>query len=231
MLESSRASLRRVSGLDVTLPVPVQSYEFSKFGERKILELAYINNPGLVGFSDRLDMAKADLEIAHSGLRPNASIVASVGRQKDQFPVAGETDMAQIGVRVRVPFYQGGAGTSRTREARAELMARNAELADIRRAITEGVQQALELAAASRERVRALEIGIEAASLALTGTSREADNGQRTTLDVLDAEQELLEIRVDLLEAQHDGLMADYRLMSQIGFMTAKGFQLTPACN
>ena len=230
MLESARASLRRVSGLDVTHPLPPGPHEFSHLGEHKIVELAYLNNPGLAGLSDRLDMADADLRIARSSLRPSASVVASVGRQQDQFPVAGETDVAQVGVRVRIPFYQGGAGTSRMREARAEIRARNAELADVRRRIVEGVQQALELGAASRERVRALETGIKAADLAVMGTSREAEGGQRTTLDVLDAEQELLEIRVDLLEARQDALIAEYRLMVQMGFMTAQGFRLTPAC-
>ena len=230
-LETSRATFERVTSLPVwQIRLPDTGVDLPP-SRTEALNVALLDNPRIVAAMAGVDAADAGVDVARSALRPNASIVGSVGRQNDQFPVLGETDVASIGVRLTIPLYQAGIPSSRTREARANARAQAELLNNSRRVVEQRVREIWEQREASRTQIEALEIGIAAAELALTGVTQEAAVGQRTVLDTLDAEQELLGIRVDLVEARRDELIAEYRLLAEMGGFTAAHLNLGLDCS
>ena len=78
----------------------------------------------------------------------------------------------------------------------------------------------------ARAQIKAFSDGVRAAEIALDGVEQEAAVGSRTTLDVLDAEQELFGIRIDLVRAEHDDVVSSYALEAAVGRLTAKNLGL-----
>ncbi|MFW5661118.1 MAG: TolC family protein, partial [Oceanicaulis sp.] len=126
---------------------------------------------------------------------------------------------ATIRAGVSVPLFTGGLNRSRVREARAVADEAGLQSVSARRQVVEGVSNAwnaylaaLAVIESSREAVRANEIAFE-------GVEQEAFVGLRTTLDVLNAEQELLNSRLDLVRAERELTVASYSLMQSMGLL------------
>lgn len=129
---------------------------------------------------------------------------------------------ASILGRVSVPLYQGGGASARVRQAKELLAARRIEV-DIRR---DEVRAAIvsswgQLKAADATIISAM-IQVEAARTAIDGVQKEQKVGERTTLDVLNAEQELVEARKTLILAHHTSYVGSFRLLSSVGLLTAE---------
>ena len=149
-------------------------------------------------------------------------------RSDDVSPFAGfgHQDTDKLLLNMRVPLYQSGAEYSRIREAQ-----NNAERAKYDRqgtdnAVTETVHRAWEDYRSANAVITATEEAINAAGVALKGVREEQQHGVRTTLDVLDAEQELFGNRVSLVRAQRDQCVNAYRLLAAVGRLTAKELAL-----
>jgi outer membrane protein TolC len=125
-----------------------------------------------------------------------------------------------------VPIYQNGAEYSRVRAAKQTVGQRLAELDGARRQAAETAVRAFRQYEAARARVESITAQIRAASVALEGVRQEAQVGSRTTLDVLNAEQELLNAQVQLVAAQRDVVVGHYTLLSAIGQLTARSLAL-----
>jgi len=120
-------------------------------------------------------------------------------------------------LKLQVPLYQGGAVRARMQEARSRETQAASLAEDAARAIDEAAIQSWEALQAARERVPAFEAQVQAAELALDGVRKELDVGSRTTLDLLDAERELLSAQVSLTNSRRDRTAAAYRLLAAIG--------------
>ena len=120
-----------------------------------------------------------------------------------------------------VPLYQQGAVTARLRAAREVASQRRIEIEQNRRAVLENVSVAWENLQTARAQIAAFGDAVRAAEIALDGVTQEAAVGSRTTLDVLDAEQELFDAQVDLVSAERDEVVASYTLQWAIGWLTA----------
>ena len=94
------------------------------------------------------------------------------------------------------------------------------------RFVRESVIQSWELLETSRSRIGANEEAVRANTIALEGVEQEAQVGSRTTLDVLNAEQELLQSKVDLVTARRDQYVAIYTVLSAIGRLNARDLNL-----
>ena len=121
-----------------------------------------------------------------------------------------------------VPIYQNGSEWSAVRQAKELVGQRRAELDSARRAAAEQVIRAWRQLDAARSRVLSFEAQVRANGVALNGVRQEALVGSRTTLDVLNAEQELLNAQVNLISARHDVQVAYYGVLSGIGRLTAR---------
>src|SRR6185437_15286525 len=116
-----------------------------------------------------------------------------------------------------IPIYQGGADYSLIRQAMETLGQRRLDLATTRDQVRQNVVQSWGLLDAAKANIEATQAQVQAAEIALNGVREEARVGQRTTLDVLNAQQELVNARVSLVSAQRDRVVASFTLLSAVG--------------
>jgi outer membrane protein len=116
-----------------------------------------------------------------------------------------------------VPIYQGGAEYSLIRQAKETLGQKRLDLDSARDQIRQNVVQAWGQLDAAKANINATQAQVQASEIALNGIREEARVGQRTTFDVLTAQQTLVNARVALVTAQHDRVVASYTLLSAVG--------------
>jgi outer membrane protein len=131
-----------------------------------------------------------------------------------------ENDSARLSIQTDIPIYTGGRLSAIERRAIARAQAARAELALTARQITDAVGEAYSRLQIAEAQIIATREGVRAARLAFEGFQEEALLGARTTLDVLDAEQELLDARTALLEAETDAQLAVYQVLASVGLLT-----------
>lgn len=220
-LENSRANFQRLVGADaaeLNVADPLAGLPVSK---DEAVELAARSNPGVVVAEfDRLATEHQVREV-RGELLPTLSLDGSVERGDELTNPGGEREEMSIIARVTVPLYQQGAVYSRVREAKQVLQQAQSEVDNQRRVAVENATRSWENLVSSRAEIVARRAQVESAELALDGVGREQEVGSRTVLDVLDAEQELLDARVNLVRAERDLVVASYELKSAIGQLTA----------
>ncbi|WGH78930.1 TolC family outer membrane protein [Jannaschia ovalis] len=141
----------------------------------------------------------------------------------------GRPDTLTSGVSItgNVPIYNGGRLSALNRRAIALAQASRAELAQTGRIITDGVGRAWAGLQIAQAQIIATREAVRAAQVAFDGFREEASLGARTTLDVLDAEQDLLDSRVDQLQAESDAQVAVYRVLAAMGLLTTEHLGLS----
>ncbi|MBW8755030.1 MAG: TolC family protein, partial [Sphingomonadales bacterium] len=132
----------------------------------------------------------------------------------------------QIGLRASIPIFQGGRPAAFRRQAQArEGAAMEDEIAAERDAIAQ-VRSAYSSWRASNEIITSTQSGVDAASLSLEGVRAENSVGNRTILDILNAEQELLQARVRLVTARRNAYVAGFSLLAAMGRAEAQDLGL-----
>jgi outer membrane protein len=154
-------------------------------------------------------------------LLPTIALEASARIAQDVGAQGLEQDEAAVTALLQVPLYESGAVYATVRQAREINSQRRLEAAKARRQVIEGVRNAWEGLRSTRARIVSDKEAVRANEIALEGVRQEADVGARTTLDVLDAEQELLNARVALVRSQRNEVVAGYSLLSVTGNLTA----------
>ena len=154
-------------------------------------------------------------------LLPTVALEASARIAQDTGSQGLEQDEAVVTALLQVPLYESGAVYASVRQTREINSQRRLEAAQARRQVIEGVRNAWEALRSTRARIVSDKEAVRANEIALEGVRQEADVGARTTLDVLDAEQELLNARVALVRSQRNEVVAVYGLMSVTGNLTA----------
>jgi outer membrane protein len=182
--------------------------------------------PGAIAAWHRVRSAEYGVDNAFGDLLPTLNLVASWTRTYDSQIQGDRLDNKSIQLQASVPIYQNGAEYSRVRAAKQAVGQRLAELDGARRLAAETAVRAFRQYEAARARVESISAQIRAAGVALEGVRQEAQVGSRTTLDVLNAEQELLNAQVQLVSAQRDVVVGHYTLLSAIGQLTARSLQL-----
>ena len=157
---------------------------------------------------------------------PTLSVSTGVTRAFESSSQTGRLDTAKVTLNLTVPLYQQGEVFSRLREAKQDV-AEQVQIVDkARRDAIEEATRAWESLVTARARVKSFKAQIKANLVALEGVEREAQVGSRTVLDVLDAEQELLDSRVAHVRAQRDELVAVFELKEGMGQLTAREMRL-----
>jgi outer membrane protein TolC len=131
-----------------------------------------------------------------------------------------------IGATLTVPLYQSGSVYSRIRQAKQTAGQQRRLVDQARRTVQEGASQAWQTLLTVRARIESFKAQVEANEIALEGVQREAAVGSRTVLDILDAEQELLDAKVNLVGAQRDETVAIFSVKSTTGQLTAEQLKL-----
>lgn len=194
--------------------------------EEEALSLSTSKNPSVVvaNFNERA--ARDWVVIEKSELLPSINLSADARRGRDEGSADRTIADITLSAAITVPIYQQGSVSSRIREAQ-QLASRSLVLVEeASRAAAESAASAWEVLLTARASIKSREAAERAARIALEGVRQEAAVGSRTILDVLDAEQELLDAQVSLVLDQRDATVASYDLLSAIGRLTAKDLAL-----
>jgi outer membrane protein len=182
------------------------------------LEYAGQNNPSLRSAVADVTLADANVDVAASAGRLRVTLEGgqSIGADFDNEDLTEATNDS-IGVRVSVPLFQGGAIRSRTRAQRALRAASNLDLAATQRSVQEVVTNAWTGLASARAAVDSAREQVQAAELAYEGVRLEQETGLRSTVEVLDQEQDLLNARLALAQAERDLVVAERQMLAAVG--------------
>jgi outer membrane protein len=169
-----------------------------------------------------VDVVLQQVKIAEGALSPTLSAVGNV--QKNFGSTASlavlESLSASVAAQLTVPIYQGGAEYSAIRQAKETLGQRRLDLDTARDQVQSSVIQAWGQLEAAKAQIKATQVQVIAAEVALNGVREEARVGQRTTLDVLNAQQDLVNARVALVTAQRDRVVASYTVLAATGALS-----------
>jgi outer membrane protein len=225
-LQNSRAAFTRVVGQAPERLTPPQPLRQPVANARDAGSLASQNNPGVVAALFDEAAARDLIDVQFSALMPQASVTAQTFRNDFSTDQTRRVTGNQVTANVTVPIFQGGAEHAAVRQARQTAQQARQVVEEQRRTATQQATQAFENLTALRAQADANRAQIRAAEIALDGVQREAVVGSRTTLDVLNAEQELLNARVALVRALANVITASHNLAAAVGRMTARDLNL-----
>ncbi|KRR04416.1 transporter [Bradyrhizobium valentinum] len=191
-------------------------------------QFAFRQHPAVMAASFDVDVASTTIRVAESSLLPTITLQGSVSRSRDSDPTLGSfgTDQASILGQMNAPIYDGGTGASQTRQAK-ELAAQSRLVLDLVRSQARTAAVGAWVAnEGAKTAVAASESEVRAATVALQGVQREAQGGQRTTLDVLNSQQDLILAKARLIGAQRERVIASYAVVSAIGRLDVKTLAL-----
>ncbi len=194
--------------------------------QEEAVQLAAQNNPNVIAALFDTAAARDAVDLAFSQLMPQLSIQTAGGYTNGQQVVGQRTLSAQVVLNASIPLYQGGAEYSRVRQARQTEQQNRKIVDDIRRQAIQNAAQSWETLVAARSTIDSTRAAIRANQIALEGVQREAIVGSRTTLDVLNAEQALLNSRVTLVQNLSNLVTASYSVTAAIGRLTARDLNL-----
>ncbi|PIW29441.1 MAG: hypothetical protein COW29_06490 [Rhodobacterales bacterium CG15_BIG_FIL_POST_REV_8_21_14_020_59_13] len=191
------------------------------------LEIALDFSPTLRAAAFTEDSARAAIQAARGAYMPDVSLNASASQGRDQQRPGDQTDRYSVTAQVSVPLFTGGLNRSRVRQATFNADQARMRVTAARRQVTEVVTTAFNNLVASRSVIASSQQSVEANEIALDGVQQEAFVGLRTTLDVLNAEQELLDARLTLVSAERDSYVAGLTLLQAMGLLTAETLGIT----
>ena len=176
-------------------------------------------NPTIVAAMYDVDAAQAAVKIAEAALYPTISAQGSASRSVDTDTTLGtaRTDQASVIGQATVPIYDGGLAASQVRQSKETLGQVRIVLDQVRVQTEAAMVTAWVQNEGAKTAIRAGEAEVRASGIALAGVRREQVAGQRTVLDVLNAQQEQTNARVRLIQAQRDRVIASYTLLAALG--------------
>ena len=217
---ASVATYRQVIGVNpgnLTPGTPVDRY--SPRNLPAAVDLSIAVHPAVTTAQYNVDAAVLQVKVAEASLYPTVSVT---GNYTKNYEVLGSLNTIQqyqasvLGT-ISIPIYQGGAEYSLVRQAKETLGQRRLDLDTARDQVRQTTVQSWGQLEAAKATVDSAQAQVQASEIALNGVREEARVGQRTTLDVLNAQQELVNARVQLVSAQRDRVVFSYTLLAAIG--------------
>jgi outer membrane protein len=186
--------------------------------------LAFKGHPAVLAAGFDVDVATTSIRVAESSLYPTVTLQGSASHSRDSDPSLStfQTDQASVIGQVTAPIYDGGTAASQTRQAKEVSAQSRLVLDQVRNQARTAATGAWVAHEGAKIAVSASESEVRAAGVALQGVQKEAQGGQRTTIDVLNSQQELISAKARLIGAQRDRVIASYTLLSAIGKLDVK---------
>jgi outer membrane protein len=225
---SSKAVYRQVIGVEPGKLAPASPVDrFSPHTLVAAIEAGRAFNPAVAAAMFGIDVALLQVKINEGALAPTVTATANVQQawETNTSSLLQQFNASLVG-QVTVPIYQGGAEYSLIRQAKETLGQQRISLDTARDVVQSNVVQSWGQLEAAKAQIQATQAQVNSAEIALNGVREEARVGQRTTLDVLNAQQELVNARVALVTAQHDRVVASYSLLSAVGGLSIPGLGL-----
>jgi outer membrane protein len=194
------------------------------------VRIALANNPDLIAISRQAVASGYDVHVAEASRLPTLSGVLSetyvnqLGGATGALPSTGSQTTA--GLNARVPLFQGGLPAARIREAQALQGQVLEQVVGTERAVVQAARAAFATYDAAQKAIQSNTVAVQANELALEGTRAEQSVGTRTVIEVLNAEQELLNSQVALVTAKRDAYVAGFQLLNAMGQAEAQDLGL-----
>ncbi len=215
----SKATYRQVIGVEAATLVPASPVD--RLTPRRLIEAVEISrarHPSVGVAMFGIDAAVLQVKINEGSLYPVVALNASVQQQwSPTFLSEVQQFNAFVLGQVTVPIYSGGSSYSLIRQAKEAVGQKRIDLDSARDAVQASVVTTWGQLEAAKAQILATQAQVAAAEIALNGVREEARVGQRTTLDVLNAQQDLVTARAALVTAQHDRVVASYTLLAAVG--------------
>ena len=210
------AQLVQLADLDTqrfapSAPVPTSAEQW--------IALAEESSPQLQALRARLRAAQAEVDKAQAGHKPTLDVVATVSRSDSDSVTSINTVYKQkyVGVQLNVPLYSGGYVSSTVRQALAEVQRMQQTLEAAQRDLSNQVYEQFSAMTEGVLRIAALEQAVRSAQQALLSSQKSLQAGARTTVDVLNAEQQLTVAQRDLAQARYGYVLAHLKLQMLAG--------------
>jgi outer membrane protein len=227
-LRTSQAVYERVIGRPPhALSDPQPPSKLLPMNIEDVLRIAEKEHPNVVSALYRERAARHSVDKIWGELLPEVRVEASYGQRMNPSVSLDEQNSAQISGRLSMPLYEGGETQARVRAAKHTHVARLQEIEQARKET-----QALAVTGWSRRsatiaQMQSDKVNVDAAGTALEGTREEERVGQRTLLDVLNAEQELLDAQVQQVVTKREVIVASFTLLAAIGRLNADELKLS----
>ena len=187
-----------------------------------VVAAAMANNPNFIAADFQAKAAVDAVTVTQGELLPSVNLIGQYTRGWNTVADSSKSEIIVAQAQVTVPIYQQGAEYSRLRQSKHTADQQNFIADQARLDVRNVATQAWENFTATTASIQSFQAAISANEIALEGTTRESEVGSRTVLDVLNAEQVLLNSRVSLVRAQHDQALAAHQLLAGIGQLTGQ---------
>lgn len=230
--KSAIAVYRRLVGSPppINIGYPVQKFNLPETLEEAI-NLAESNNRDVLQSKFVAAAARNNIDSVFGELLPQVSAIGRLNKSYDPSDFIEEQRDGSVGIAASIPLYQAGATRSRVREAKKRANQRHIQILETQNQARQDVISHWEQFEAARAETRARELQIKAARIAREGVHYETEFGERTTLDSLNANQELLDAQVNYIKAKRGEVVARFALARSLGILVPQnlGFStITP---
>ena len=226
-LTTTEANFRRIIGSEPQALAPGSPVDrFLPGSLRAAVDLSLIENPNVTAAMFGIDVNFLQVKVNEGALLPTVSLQASVQQSYESTLTTFRSFGASAAAQLSVPVFQGGAEYSLIRQSKENLAQQRLVLEQTRDQTRANTVTAWGQLVAGKAQVASAQAQVDASEIALTGVRREATVGQRTTLDVLNAQQALVNARVALVTAQHDRVVASYAVLNAVGRLSPQVLNL-----
>ena len=227
-LVTTRANFRHIIGNEPVALAPGSPVDrFLPATLPSAIELSLIENPNVTAAMYGIDVNFLQVKVNEGALLPTVTLQASVQQSYEQQMTIFRTFGASAIAQISAPIYQGGAEYSLIRQSKENLAQQRLNLEQVRDQTRANTVTAWGQLVAGKAQVASAQAQVTASEIALNGVREEAKAGQRTTLDVLNAQQALVNARVALVTAQHDRVVASYSVLSAVGRLSPQVLNLS----
>jgi outer membrane protein len=217
-LVTTKANFRRIIGNEPVALAPGSPVDrFLPAALPAAVDLSLIENPNVTAAMFGIDVNYLQVKVNEGALLPTVSLQASVQQSYEQSMTIYRSFGASAVAQISAPIYQGGGEYSLIRQSKETLAQQRLFLEQTRDQTRANTVTAWGQLVAGKAQVASAQSQVTASEIALNGVREEAKAGQRTTLDVLNAQQALVNARVALVTAQHDRVVASYSVLNAVG--------------
>ena len=226
-LTTTRANFRRIIGNEPGQLAPASPVDrYLPETLRDAVDLSLRENPNVAAAMFGIDVNFLAVKVNEGALFPTVSLAANVQKNWQQTITSVRQFSASAVAQVSLPIYQGGAEYSLIRQSKETLDQQRLNLEQVRDQARADLVTAWGQLLAGKAQIASSQSQVEASEIALLGTRKEATVGQRTVLDVLNAQQAVVNARVALVTAEHDRVVASYAVLSTIGRLSPQVLRL-----
>jgi outer membrane protein len=226
-LTTTKANFRRIIGNEPEALAPGSPVDrYLPATLPAAVDLGLIENPTVTAAMYGIDVGFLTVKVNEGALLPTVSLQGSVTQAYESTMTTYRSFNAAAVAQLSIPVYQGGAEYSLIRQSKENLAQQRLTLEQTRDQARANTVTAWGQLVAGKAQVASAQAQVTASEIALNGVREEAKAGQRTTLDVLNAQQALVNARVALVTAQHDRVVASYGVLNAIGRLSPQVLNL-----